>query len=306
MRIGIIGIGGVGGYFGGKLARAYASSGAPEIIFIARGEHLRAIQQNGLHLHTKEGDYTLWPNIATDNPDIAGPFDLAFFCVKSYALETTAQLFKGNIKKDAVVIPLLNGVNSAERLKTLLPHADVVSGSCYIVSQIEKPGVILQQGGACKLIFGTDDLSSAQKYSFILDILLKAKIKAALTDKISEALWSKFLLMCPLASLTSATGKTFGDIWLTPALREKARGLMQEVAAVAAARNIRLPEDAVDKTMEMVSVLGSDLKTSMQLDKEKGNPLETDVLTSYLCRAGRESGVPTPMHDELYEQLSKH
>ncbi len=303
MRIAIIGIGGVGGYFGGKLARAYAGSENQEIIFIARGENLKAIQQNGLKLLTQEGDYVAWPNIATDNPSIAGLFDLVFFCVKSYSLESSARLLKSNIKKDTVVIPLLNGVDSAERLRNELPEAKIVSGSVYIITHLEKPGVVHQEDGSCKLTFGTDDQESAEKYSYILDILLKAKIDAKLTDKISEVLWTKYLLMCPLASLTSATGKTYGAILEDPELCEKARGMMQEVYDVAKARHIFLPENTVDKTMEMVARFGHDAKTSMQLDHEKGNQTEIDTLTAFLCRTSQELGIPTPLHDEVYRQL---
>lgn len=303
MRIAIVGIGGVGGYFGGKLAREYAGSEKHEIIFIARGEHLKAIQRNGLQLFTREGDYVAWPNIATDNPSIAGLFDLVFFCVKSYSLESSARSLKSNINKNTVVIPLQNGVDSAERLRAELPEVNIVAGSVYIITHIEKPGVIHQEDGACKLIFGTDDIQSAQKYSGILDILLQAKIKATLTDKISEVLWTKYLLMCPLASLTTATGKTYGAIMEDSALREKARNLMKEVEAVARARHINLPENAVDKTMDMVARFGHNSKTSMQLDREKGNHTEIDTLTVFLCRAGRESGIPTPLHDEILRQL---
>ena len=302
MRIAIIGIGGVGGYFGGKLAREYATSGKHEIIFIARGEHLKAIQKNGLQLFTKEGDYVAWPNIATDNPAVAGVFDLVFFCTKSYSLESSALEVISCINKNTVVIPLLNGVNSAERLRAVLPQAHVLGGSVYIISHIEKPGIIKQEGGACKLTFGTDD-KSAKKYQYILDILLQAKINAVLTDKISEALWTKYLLMCPMGSLTSATGKTYGAVWADPALRKRAWDMMLEVVAVAKARHVFLPEDSVDKAMEMVAGFGYDSKTSMQLDIENGRQTEIDALTAYLCNAGKESGIPTPLHDEIYFQL---
>ncbi|MDI6743099.1 MAG: 2-dehydropantoate 2-reductase [Smithella sp.] len=303
MRIGIIGIGGVGGYFGGKLAREYANSDEHEIVFIARGEHLKAIRQNGLQLFTAEGDYTAHPGMATDNPTKAGIFDLVFFCTKSYALENAAQAFSACIRKNTVVIPLLNGVNSARRLGTILPHADIIGGSVYIISHIENPGVIRQEGGSCKLTFGTDDSESAKKYSPILDILLQAKINAVLTDKISEVLWTKFLLMCPLGSLTSATGKTYGGIWEDSFLRKKARDMMLEVVAVAKTQNVILSEEAVDKAMEMIGSFGYHSKTSMQLDFEKGRQTEIDALTAYICKAGRESGVPTPLHDEIYAKL---
>ncbi|MHB8138332.1 MAG: ketopantoate reductase family protein [Smithellaceae bacterium] len=303
MRIAIIGIGGVGGYFGGKLAKAYAGSAQHEIIFIARGENLKSIQQNGLQLFTCEGDYVAWPNIATDDPSVAGMFDLVFFCVKSYSLESSAGSLKSNISSNTVVIPLQNGVDSAERLRTVLPEANVISCSVYIITHVENPGIIHQEDGACKLIFGTDDQESAHKYSYILDILLQAKINAVLTDAISQALWKKYLLMCPLASLTSATGKTYGEILEDSTLKKKARDMMLEVAAVAKARHINLPENAVDKTMEMIARFGYHSKTSMQLDREKGKPTEIDTLTAYLCRAGREWGIPTPVHDEILSQL---
>jgi len=303
MRIAIVGIGGVGGYFGGKLAREYAGSECHDVIFIARGEHLKAIQQNGLQLFTKEGDYVAWPSIATDDPSIAGMFDLVFFCVKSYSLESSARSLKSNIGKNTVVIPLLNGVDSAERLRAELPEADIVSGSVYIITHIEKPGIVHQEDGACKLIFGTDDTESSKQYSHILELLLQAKIDARLTDKISEDLWKKYLLMCPLASLMSATGKTYGGILDDHELRKKAHGMMQEVASVARARHIDLPENAVDKTMEMLGRFGYQSKTSMQLDREKGNPTEIDTLTAFLCRTGRELGIPTPLHDEILAQL---
>jgi len=302
MRIGIVGIGGVGGYFGGKLAREYENSNQHEIIFIARGEHLKEIQEKGLRLFTREGDYIARPRLATDNPAEAGVFDLVFFCTKSYSLESSAREFISCINKNTVVIPLLNGVNSAERLRAVLPQADVLSGSVYIISHIEKPGVIHQEDGACKLTFGTDD-ESAPKYQYILDILLQAKINAVLTDKISEALWTKYLLMCPLASLMSATNKTYGAIWADSSLRKKATDMMLEVVAVANARHIILPENAVDKSMKMVAGFGHNSKTSMQLDSENGRQTEIDALTAYLCKAGKESGIPTPLHNEIYFQL---
>lgn len=303
MRIGIIGIGGVGGYFGGKLAKANEKSCEHEVIFIARGEHLKAIQKNGLHLYTTEGDCVTWPNIATDNPATAGIFDIAFFCTKSYSLETTALEFNACFDNSTVAIPLLNCVNSAECLRLLLPKAHIINGSVYIISHLEKPGVVKQEGGSCKLTFGTDDSESAKKYAYILDILTKAKINAVLTDKISEVLWTKYLLMCPLGSLTSATGKTYGAVLEDPSLRKMAKDMMLEVVAVARAHNVNLSKDAVDKAMEMVAGFDYNSKTSMQLDIEKGRQTEIDALTAYLCQKGKEAGVSTPIHDKIHEKL---
>lgn len=303
MKIAVVGIGGVGGYFGCKLAREYSKSGEHEIIFIARGEHLTAIREGGLQLFTREGDYITRPTLVTDNPARAGIFDVVFFCVKSYSLEESALALKNNISNTTVVIPLLNGVNSADRLRAVLSGADIISGSVYIITHIERPGVVRQEDGACKLIFGTDDRKSAQKYSYILNILLQAKIDAVLTDKISETLWTKYLLMCPLATLTSATGMTYGAVLADAVHREKVRGMMQEVIEVAKACGINLPQNSLDKTMDMVNRFRFDAKTSMQLDREKGKQTEVDALTAYLIDTGRKLGIPTPRHNEFYERL---
>ena len=302
MKIGIVGIGGVGGYFGGKLAREYGQSGQHEIIFIARSEHLSVIKKNGLKLFTKEGDYVARPTLATDNPAEAGVFDLVFFCVKSYHLESSAKQVSSNINKDTVVIPLLNGVDIADRLHSILPAANIVHGCVYISSFIEKPGVVRQTGGICKLVFGTDN-QSAKQYKYILDILLQAKINAELTDKISTALWTKYLLICPLAGLTAATGKTFGGIIEDAKLKNMLLEMIKEVKAIADARKIELPEDIVDKTLESIGRFAYDTKTSMQVDRERGKDTEIDIFTKYIIKSGKELAIPTPLHNEIYVQL---
>lgn len=302
MKIAIVGIGGVGGYFGGKLAMEYENSIEHEIIFIARGEHLSAIKINGLHLFTKEADYIARPAIATDNPAKSEIFDLVFFCTKSYSLESSALALKDNINKNTIVIPLLNGVNIAQRLHEVLPDADILQGCVYISSFVEKPGVVRQSEGSCKLTFGTDDQSASQ-YQYILDIMRQAKIDAKLTDKISQALWTKYLVICPLGSLTASSGKTFGGIVENAKLKNKLREMIKEVKAIADARKIELPEDIVDKTIKLIEGFSYNTKTSMLVDRELGNQMEVDIFTAYVRQAGLEFGIPTPLHNEIYLEL---
>ena len=302
MRIAIVGIGGGGGYFGGKLAREYENSAVHEVIFIARGEHLKAIQEKGLQLYTREGDYIARPKFATDDPAKAGIFDLVIFCTKSYSLESSALSLKANIHKNTVVIPLLNGVNITERLRKVLPDAYIVKGLTYIASVIESPGVIRQTDGSCKLFFGTDT-PLAKKYQYILDILIQAKIKAELTGKISSAMWTKFLLICPLAGLTTATGETFGGIIEDPRLKNMLWEMMKEVKSIADARKIELPENIIDKTLESISRFAHDTKTSMQIDRERGRDTEIDIFTQYIIESGKDLSITTPMHNEIYLKL---
>jgi 2-dehydropantoate 2-reductase len=161
---------------------------------------------------------------------------------------------------------------------------------------------VRQTGGICKLVFGTDD-QSAKQYQYILDILLQTKINAELTDKISTALWTKYLLICPLAGLTTATNKTFGEIMENASFRERLKKMIKEVEAIADARKIELPEDIVEKTLESIGRFSYDTKTSMQVDRERGKDTEIDIFTKYIIKSGKELDIPTPLHDEIYAQL---
>ena len=154
MRIGIIGIGGVGGYYGGKLALKYAGSGEHEVIFFARGAHLAAIRKEGLKLVTVDGEYTAKPTLATDKPAEMGVLDLALFCTKSYGLEDAARAIAGNLREGSVVLPLLNGVDISDRLKSVLPKGTVLYGGVFVSSAIQGPGVVKQVAGTGQLFFG--------------------------------------------------------------------------------------------------------------------------------------------------------
>ncbi|MFH1080392.1 MAG: 2-dehydropantoate 2-reductase [Pseudomonadota bacterium] len=304
MKAAIIGIGGIGGYYGGKLAAKYAR-GEHQIIFVARGEHLQAIRKQGLRLMTVEGDVTAIPALATDNPRDAGLFDLVLVCVKSYGLEEAARLIKDNLHDESVVIPLLNGVNIAERLKTILPKGRILSGCVYISARIESPGVVRQVGGSCQLIFGPDQTNDVETYRPIEAFLHEAGIKAELVGDIAVPLWTKYIFIDPLAGLTSMTGKPFGAILDNLIDRTMLEGLMQEVELVARAQGVSLPGDIVEATIAKVAAFPKETKTSLQLDFEKGNPAELDIFMGYMIAAGKRLGISAPLHEKVYRELSK-
>jgi len=305
MRIGIVGIGGIGGYYGGKLALKYGPSKEHEIIFIARGDHLKAIRKKGLKLITVDGEYTAVPALATDNPSEIGKLDLVLFCVKSYGLEDAARMLSGNIHEKTVVIPLLNGVNITERLRAALPRGTVIRGTVYIGSNIIAPGEVRQAGGSCQLIFGPDDNAQVEKYRPIEDLLRKADIKAELTADVAVPIWTKYIFVSPLAGLTSMLGKTFGEILEDPGSFKMLEGLLRETEAVARARGVNLPPDIVKASIGKVSGFPSATKTSMQRDYEKGNPIEIDIFMEYITKSGKELGIATPLHDKVYNALMK-
>lgn len=305
MRAAIIGVGGIGGYYGGKLATEYAGAAEHRITFIARGEHLKAIRGRGLQLITVEGDLTAMPALATDNPRDAGLFDLVLVCVKSYGLEAAARQIKDNLHDETVIIPLLNGVNMAERLRAILPQGRILGGCVYISARIESHGVVRQVGGSCQLIFGPERGTDAAPFRPIEDFLKNAGIRAELVGDIALPLWTKYIFIDPLAGMTSMTGKPFGAILDNPTDFTMLEGLMQEVELVARAQGVPLPKDIVEATAAKVASFPPTTKTSMLLDFEKGQPVELDIFMGYMVDAGKKLGVSTPLHEKVYSELLK-
>jgi len=303
MRIAVIGIGGVGGYFGGKLARRYAGNRNMEVIFIARGEHLRRIQTQGLRQITDEGDFTAVPTVATDRPETCGHFDLALFCTKGYDLEKSALSIQKNLDCTGTVITLLNGVDNARRLQAVLPQARVLNGCVYIGAQIVEPGVVRQAGGTCQLLFGPED-GHLEGLSAVESVLKNAGINALLTGDIRTAVWEKYLFVAPLASATLYMGKPIGAFIEKSEARDFLEGLMREVAAVGAAQGVGIPDAMVQSALEKCRLFPYEAKTSFQMDYESGRKIEIDIFTGYIVRKGKELGIATSLHEKVYAKLT--
>jgi 2-dehydropantoate 2-reductase len=304
MDIAIVGVGGVGGYYGGKLALRYAGKPDTRIIFIARGEHLRTIQKKGIEVHAVSETFTAKPHLATDQPGALGPFDLVLFCVKAYDLEESAAKLQKNVNDQTVIITLLNGVNNAERLGNIFPQAKILNGCVYISAFIEAPGLIRQTGGPCKLFFGTEEGDHAT-YKSIEKIFTDAGIDAEYREDIRTVVWEKYLFVSPLASATNYLGKKFGEIMEDEMSKSFLGGLVREVELVARAQGIQLPGNVPEVALEKVSSFPHGTKTSLQMDFEKGKmKTELDTFTGYIVQYGEKHGIPVPYHREAYESLS--
>lgn len=302
MRIAIIGIGGVGGYYGGSLAHYYLSEDSMEIIFIARGQHLEQIQKNGLKLITDHEEYTAIPTVATDNMEKLGIIDLAIFCVKGYDLEQSARQFANNVNKNTVIIPLLNGVNNAEKLKALLPACKILNGCVYIGASIVEPGIVRQAGGSCQLLFGPED-GGIENFVEIEQILKNAGIKAELKTNINEIVWEKYMFVCPLASVTSLLRQPFGAVMEKKESSDLLEGLMKEVELIARAKDVNLVKDIIEVSLGKVSTFPYKTKSSMQMDFEKAKKTEIEIFTGYIVKTSNELGIDTPLHQKVYSQL---
>ena len=210
MRIAIIGIGGIGGYVGSRLATSYAQSEKYEIVFIQRGEHYNAIKKSGLTYITREAK-TIFPYEIYEDIQQAGFFDVVFITVKSRDLEKTALQIKNNLHEKSIIITLLNGINNAQRLQKVLPETNILNGCIYVSATITEPGVVKQTGGAGKLIFGSEN-GIIEPFIEIETLLIEAGIKAELTDNIKLAVWEKFVFISSWATISSKYLKTVGQL----------------------------------------------------------------------------------------------
>lgn len=301
-RILVFGIGGVGGYYGGQLARHYQGSEDVEIIFIARGEHLNQIRNHGLKLKTEKEDFVAIPAHVTDDPAALDPVDLVILATKTYDLPASLDMLAHIVDSNTVILPLLNGVDAAERTSAVLSQAKVLKGLVYVTSFISTPGEVTQYGAYDKILFGGDD-RMAQELTRVEQIFKGVGIKAFIAEDIDVALWEKYLLISAIGSMTSYKRASVGALREDPDLMDKLRKMMEEVYELAGAKGVHLADDVIDKTMSKVEAFNYDAKSSMQLDFEKGKHTEVDTLTGFICQESNKYALQAPVSCMIYEAL---
>ncbi|MBN1855684.1 MAG: 2-dehydropantoate 2-reductase [Dehalococcoidia bacterium] len=302
MRVAVVGIGGVGGYYGGKLAYAYPQGSGHEVIFFCRGAHLDAIKRSGLKLDSADGEITAVPSLATNSASDIGVVDVVLLCVKGYDLLQTARSVASIIGPETVVIPLGNGVNNDEIVRSALECGDVLNGCVYISTHIEAPGFVQQTGGSRKLFFGPSE-GDVEPYRVVERFLVGAEIDAELTSDVQEKVWSKFVFIGPVSGVTSLHGVSIGQMLAQPDLKSTLSQMMHEVETVASRKGVCLPPDMVEKALATGASFPFDTKSSMQLDVENGRKAELETMLGYVVAAGRDLGVETPAHVNIYEAL---
>jgi 2-dehydropantoate 2-reductase len=298
MRIAVIGAGGVGGAFGAALAKAGA-----DVTFVARGAHLKAMRQNGLRIEGGRGETIVRPAQATDDPATIGPVDFVLFCVKLWDVESAGAAIKPLIGPTTAVIPLQNGIDSAERLVPILGAQAVMGGVAQISAVIAEPGVIRQTGTFMRLIFGELEGGKSARGEAFLALCQKAGFDATHSDKIMTELWMKFILLATNAAMTAATRTAIGILRDDPDIAPLFARAYAEVAAVGRAKGIKIPEDAVEKTIGFNRNAPPTMMASMAHDLIRGNRIELPWLSGKVVALGRELGVPTPVHEILYAVL---
>jgi 2-dehydropantoate 2-reductase len=304
MKTAIVGIGGVGGYYGGLLAKQYASDKNVEIVFIARGNHLEQIRKNGLQLITDKETFIVRPDLATDNPSGGGVFDCIIFCVKAYDLENSAKLLSPCIGENTLVVTLLNGVDNADKLRILLNKGKILNGCVYISALIVRPGVVQQNGALNKLFFGN---ASDEKFDGkeLETFFKKANIDAQFRTDIENIVWEKYVLISAFASATTYLKQTMHGVLNSEKGKELLEKLLTEVFRIAEAKQIVLPENIRDQIIAKVGAFPATTKTSMQTDFEKGGRAELETFTGYIVREAGKLGISVPTYENVYAALKK-
>jgi 2-dehydropantoate 2-reductase len=298
MRIAIFGTGSVGGYFGGRLAQA-----GEDVVFIARGNHLEAMQAHGLRVDSINGDFKVKPVQATDDPSTIGEVDLVIVGVKAWQVSDVAQAMQPLIGPQTFVLPLQNGLEAPAQLSAILGSQHVLGGLCGLFCYVAGPGHIVHAGTDPFIKFGELDNSRSDRVETLLEAFKRAGVNAEIPPDIQAALWMKFLLITVWSGIGAITRAPAG-IWRSlPETRQMVEVGLKEIIAVAAARGIALPDNAMDTVMTVYDSLVPQSTASLQRDVMDGRPSELEAQIGAVVRFGEESGVATPQHTFIYRSL---
>ncbi len=300
MRICIVGSGGVGGYFGGRLAEA-----GEDVCFVSRGAHYDAMSKNGLTVKSIAGDFQIYPVNVIQSPEPALSFDVVFVAVKSWQVTEAAEAIKGTIAENGVVIPLLNGVEASAQLANILSPDSVLEGLCGVVAYIEKPGHIRHVGVEPFIQIGERDGTSSSRAADIVALINRAKgVTASVPKDMRVALWLKFLFIVAMSGVGAITRAPIGVTRSLQSTRILLTGCVSEAAEVGRALGIALPDDAVDRTMNTIDNAPAQATASMQRDIANGKPSELATQNAAVVRLGLENNVQTPINEFISSALA--
>jgi 2-dehydropantoate 2-reductase len=302
MRIAVMAAGAVGGYFGARMAAA-----GHDVYFIARGANLEAIRKSGLSIESVHGNVHLEKPNVTDDPAAVGPVDVVLFAVKLWDTEAAAEQMKPLLGPNTRVITLQNGVDSYERLAPIIGAERAIPGITYVVSVIDRPGVIKQTSQFQTIICGTIDGKPDTPLKAFVDAAKAASININLSDNIARDRWQKFIFLSATSGATAITRMPMGPILADPDTRALFRSIMQETLAVGRAKGVDLDPGYADERMAFADAnTPPTMKASMANDLDRGNRLELDWLAGQVSRLGKELKVPTPVNDLIYAALKLH
>ena len=300
MRIGIMGSGGLGGYFGARLAQ-----GGADVHFIARGKHLQAMRDQGLRIEGPTPLHLRQVN-ATDDPREVGVVDVVMLGVKLWDTDHAIAQMRPMVGPDTAIISFQNGVLKDQYLRAAFNPRQIMGGVGYVATTIDRPGVIRQTGPMQRLIFGEFDGSRSARGEALLASCLAGGIAAELSSHILREIWQKYVFLVGLSGTTTTMRTTIGPIRSNPQTRAFLSDVMQEVISVGQAQGVELPQDYLAAAMQRADTVAEDMTSSMHHDLERGNPLEVRWLSGGVVELGREKGIATPLNRAIADILALH
>jgi 2-dehydropantoate 2-reductase len=298
MNIVIYGTGGVGGYFGARLVQA-----GNNVTFIARGNHLKSIQKNGLLLKSIKGDYLVKPASATANISEIYDVDLILICVKTWQLTQVSQMIKSSLNNKTMVISLLNGVENEKVLSSRICEKHILGGLCKVVSYIESPGIINHVSYEPTIVFGELHNVKTERALLLEQTFKKAGIKTMLANDIQKEIWTKFLFITSISGLGALTRASVGEMLESLFIKQMMVAISEEIVAIGKRLGINISENLIQKQFEIINSQPYATTSSLQRDMMQGKPSELEAQNGTIVKLGRELGIPTPMNDFVYYTL---
>lgn len=294
----VLGIGGVGGYFGGKIANS-----GQKVSMIARGVHLDTILSDGLKVKSIEGDFMTKPFLVTDTISMVDKADLILICTKSWQVKEAAAMLKPILKDHTIVIPLQNGADNAEKLLSVIDKKHVLGGLCKIYSKIEAPGVISHFGHPPEVVVGELDRRKTDRLQNVKEVFDKAGFKNRISEDIQVDIWSKFMFIATVSGLGGLTRATIGEMYEHPELNKMLRDTATEIYQIAKAKKVALPDTIVEGIMIFIGKQPFDATASTQRDIMAGRPSELENFNGFIVKEGEKSGIATPVNTFIYNCL---
>ena len=299
MRIAILGVGGLGGYFGGRLAKAGA-----DVAFLARGRNLAALRNDGLRIRSQLGDLHLSNVVATDDPATLGRVDLVIIAVKLWDTQEATREIAPLIEGGAGVVSFQNGVEKDDVLRREFGDEPVIGGVGYIAASLAEPGVVAHTGKMQRLVFGEYDGTRSARVEAFLQACRDANIDSELSHDIKRAIWEKFVFLVGLSGATASMRAPIGPIRSNPKSRAFLLDAMREVVAVGRALGVRLAEDFAEDRLAFCDGLPPEMVASMNVDLVAGRRLESPWLSGAIVKLGAAASIPTPVNRAIDDILA--
>ncbi|HEV7241364.1 MAG TPA: 2-dehydropantoate 2-reductase [Thermoanaerobaculia bacterium] len=298
MKIAVVGAGGVGGYFGGRLAQA-----GVDTTFIVRGATLDALRTSGLRVDSIKGDFVIEHPKATDDPQTVGEVDAILLAVKAWQIAEAAKSVRPMLGADTIVVPLENGIDAPDTLVPIVGREHVVGGLCALVSFIVAPGHIRHAAAEPTVMFGELDNTRTARVERLQEAFAQANVNVEIPPDIHRSMWTKFLFIATMSGIGALTRVPIGVWRVLPEIRAIVTESLREVVALANARGIELGDDAIEKTWQRYDALAPESTSSLQRDVMEGKPSELDAQLGAIVRLAREANVAAPVTSMVYHAL---